>query len=74
MLQNASGNARIKINKNCEYLIKDLERVSFKKGSRMIEKADLELTHMSDALGYLVYQIAPIGYDPNEQTGAPTGA
>ena len=74
MLKNASGNARIKINKNCEHLIKDLERVSFKKGSRMIEKADLELTHMSDALGYLVYYIAPIGYDPNEKTGAPTGA
>lgn len=73
MLHNAADERRIKINKKCKYLIKDLERVSFKKGGRIIEKADLELTHMSDALGYLVYAIAPLGYDPNEISEAPVG-
>ena len=73
MLQNAADKRRLKINKKCEFLIKDFERVSFKKGSSMIEKSDLELTHLSDALGYLVYGIAPIGYDPNERSGAPSG-
>ncbi|MBQ3350244.1 MAG: hypothetical protein IJG38_07580 [Thermoguttaceae bacterium] len=71
MLRSAAGKRRILVNKQCEFLIKDFERVSFKPGTKFIEKSDLELTHMSDALGYLVHAIAPVGYDPQEGFGKP---
>ena len=71
LLKNAAGQVRMKINKRCERLIKDLECVSFCDGSRDIEKGNKDLTHMSDALGYIIHQICPIGYDPNAEISLP---
>jgi hypothetical protein len=42
-------------------LVKDLEQVAFKEGTRDIEKKDPELTHSSDAFGYYVYRVARLG-------------
>jgi phage terminase large subunit len=55
MLHNALGQRRLIINPRCKVLIRDLERVSFKEGTKQIDKTtDKQLTHMSDALGYLI--------------------
>ena len=49
---------KILINKKCINLIKDFERVKFvNTGSFEIDKSNKELTHMSDALGYMVHYI-----------------
>lgn len=72
LLKNAAGIVRLRINKKCIHLIKDLEWVSFSSGNRDIDKSNPELTHMSDALGYIIFQIAPIGYNPDSHAGVPT--
>jgi PBSX family phage terminase large subunit len=52
---------RIKINPKCVKLIADLERVQWDKtGSDLDEGKDRQLTHISDALGYLAYRILPM--------------
>ena len=48
--QLAKGN--LHIDPKCKLLIKDLEQVCNKEGSRDIDKSNKELSHMSDALGY----------------------
>ena len=58
-VNNLLNKGRLKIDKKCEYLIKDLERVSLDKYGE-IDKSDTNLTHMSDALGYMVYRLFPI--------------
>ena len=73
MLMSASGKVRLHINERCTSLITDFERVTYKPGSRMIEKGDLSLTHTSDALGYLVYYIAPLGYTSYTMMGGTPG-
>lgn len=45
----------------CPWLIRDLERVAFKRGTRVIDKSDPELTHASDGFGYMVHKLARIG-------------
>ncbi len=60
-LQPADGEARLgsrlKIDPRCRELIKDLEQVAYKEGSQVIDKdKDPRRTHLSDALGYLVWQ------------------
>jgi hypothetical protein len=41
----------------CKELIKDFEQVIFKENSQVIDKdRDPRRTHLSDALGYLVWQ------------------
>ena len=41
----------------CRELIKDFEQVAYKDGSQAIDKdRDPKRTHLSDALGYLVWQ------------------
>ena len=40
------------IDPSCRLLIKDLEQVCNKEGTRDIDKSNKELSHMSDALGY----------------------
>ncbi len=42
-------------------LVRDLEQVAFKEGTRDIEKKDPKLTHSSDAFGYYVYKVARLG-------------
>lgn len=56
MLCNAKNERRLFINPDkCKHVIRDLEQVSYKEGSTVIDKAkDYSLTHASDALGYMV--------------------
>jgi len=51
---------RIIIDPSCVHLIKDLEQVSFKEGTNLPETKDQTLTHISDALGYLVHWAFPL--------------
>ena len=46
----AKGN--IVIDPKCKGLIRDLEQVVNKQGTRDIDKSNKTLTHLSDALGY----------------------
>ena len=52
--------ARIIIHPRCKNLIKDLEQVTFKEGTNLPETKDQTLTHISDALGYLVHWAFPL--------------
>ena len=46
------------ISRHCKRLIKDFERVKFvNTGAFELDKKDKELTHISDALGYMVYYL-----------------
>jgi len=53
-LRTADGYIRLLIAPKCKYLIKDLFSVTWKEGERTQDKKNPELTHMSDALGYLL--------------------
>lgn len=53
-LCNDLGIRRLFVNKNCTHTDKDLSRVKWKDGRREIDKATLDLTHISDAIGYYV--------------------
>ena len=56
-LRNADGVRQLLIHPKCGELIKDFEQVSFKENSQVIDKEkDSKRTHLSDALGYLVWQ------------------
>jgi hypothetical protein len=56
-LRNAAGQIGMRISPRCKELIKDLEQVTYKAGSTVIDKErDLKRTHLSDALGYLLWQ------------------
>jgi hypothetical protein len=56
-LRSASGAAVLVVDPKCRELIKDLEQVSFKQDSYQIDKdRDRQRTHLSDALGYLLWQ------------------
>lgn len=57
MLKNAAGEQRLSIDPKCAELIADLVEVSYKPGATIIDKtSDPKRTHLSDALGYLVWQ------------------
>jgi hypothetical protein len=58
-LCNAAGLVGIQVDPKCKRLVKDLEQVAWKADAngRMtgeIDKSNAELTHVSDALGYLI--------------------
>jgi hypothetical protein len=56
-LRTANGDIRLLVSPKCTELIKDLEEVVFKPGTTAIDKdRDSKRTHLSDALGYLVWQ------------------
>ena len=56
-LCSASGELRMLVNTKCKELIKDFEQVSYKADSNAIDKEkDRRRTHLSDALGYLLWQ------------------
>ena len=47
----------MRVSPKCVELIKDLEEVVYKNGSTLIDKErDPKRTHLSDALGYLLWQ------------------
>jgi hypothetical protein len=59
MLRNNEGERRLLVNPCCKQLIRDLERVSWKADSHdnllpQLDKTNPGLTHVSDALGYLI--------------------
>ncbi len=57
MLRPAAGERRLVIHPRCRELILDLEQVAYKPGSAVIDKEkDPRRTHLSDALGYLIWQ------------------
>jgi hypothetical protein len=59
MLRNDQGERRLLVNPRCKHLIRDLERVSWKADGHdnllpQLDKTNPELTHSTDALGYLI--------------------
>jgi hypothetical protein len=57
-LQDASGETTLTVAPDCEELIKDLEEVLFKPNEGVIDKSrDPKRTHVSDALGYLLWEV-----------------
>lgn len=55
MICNSKGERRLFVNPECKTLISDFEQVSYKQGRTEIDKTkDLNLTHASDALGYMI--------------------
>jgi hypothetical protein len=66
-LRSRDGERRLLIDPRCTELIRDLEEVVLIEGTMIIDKTkDPRRTHLSDALGYLVWQEQryrePIGY------------
>ncbi len=56
-LRTAAGEKHLLVDRGCVELIKDLEEVSYRAESNVIDKdKDPQRTHLSDALGYLVWQ------------------
>jgi hypothetical protein len=56
-LRAANGEIRMLVDPRCKELIKDFEQVSYKADSNAIDKEkDRRRTHLSDALGYLLWQ------------------
>jgi hypothetical protein len=56
-LRNARGEVQLFVNPKCGELIDDLEQVSYQEDSTQIDKdKDRKRTHLSDALGYLIWQ------------------
>ena len=51
---------RIVIDPKCVKLIRDLEQVAYKEGTNLPDTSDKTVTHISDALGYLVHYTFPI--------------
>lgn len=57
MFESADGQVRLLINGKCKELIKDFEQVCYQANTAMIDKSsDPKRTHLSDALGYLIWQ------------------
>jgi hypothetical protein len=56
-LESAAGERSLQMRPGCKELIKDFEQVIYKENSLAIDKErDPRRTHLSDALGYLVWQ------------------
>jgi hypothetical protein len=54
----ADGERALTVRRKCTELIKDLEQVTYKENSQVIDKErDPKRTHLSDALGYLLWQL-----------------
>jgi len=56
-LKSAAGERLLTVHPRCGELIRDFEQVTYKEGSGVVDKdRDPKRTHLSDALGYLVWQ------------------
>jgi hypothetical protein len=56
-LKNANGERRLFVDRRCRQMVKDFEEVCYKPDSGQIDKEhDAARTHLSDALGYLLWQ------------------
>jgi len=57
MLQNADGETTLYLDPKCRGLAADFEELSYKEGSTVPDKdRDPLRSHLSDALGYLLWQ------------------
>ncbi len=63
LLRSASGVTRVVVDEKCAELIKDFEQVAFKEDTFTIDKdRDRMRTHISDALGYVLWEkFEPMG-------------
>lgn len=67
-LEAADGKRSVAIHPQCKELVKDFEQVTYKENSAVIDKdRDSKRTHLSDALGYLVWQECRGGIKPGER-------
>jgi PBSX family phage terminase large subunit len=67
-LKPAEGDVRLTVDARCKELIKDLEQVAYKENTQVIDKdRDPRRTHLSDALGYLVWQELRVGEKVGER-------
>jgi Terminase large subunit, T4likevirus-type, N-terminal len=55
-LKNANGERRLFVDRRCKQMVKDFEEVCYKPDSGQVDKDDPARTHLSDALGYLLWQ------------------
>jgi hypothetical protein len=56
-MKSAAGKIKLLVDPRCKELIMDLEQVCFKENSNLIDKdRDRMRTHLSDALGYVLWQ------------------
>ncbi len=63
-----NGASPVLIDPRCRELVKDFEQVTYKENSQVIDKErDPRRTHLSDALGYLVWQECRGGMMPGER-------
>ncbi len=68
-LRSASGEKHLFIHRKCVELVKDLEEVSYKPDTTLIDKdKDPRRTHLSDALGYLLWQECRPGREAGERS------
>jgi hypothetical protein len=58
-VNSALEKGKILIMDNCKYLIRDFEQVILNEYGE-IDKSNLDLTHISDAAGYLIYKYFPL--------------
>jgi hypothetical protein len=67
-LCSAEGSRTLLVDPRCVELIRDFEQVSYKENSQVVDKEkDPRRTHLSDALGYLVWQAFGDGRKIGEQ-------
>lgn len=67
-LAGAGGEAPLRVDPRCKELVKDFEQVIYKENSQVIDKErDSQRTHLSDALGYLVWQECRGGMQAGER-------
>ena len=67
-LESAAGERKLVVHPRCKELIKDFEQVMYKENSQVIDKdRDPKRTHLSDALGYLAWQVCRPGMKIGEQ-------
>ena len=67
-LSGNGGEPQVQIDPRCRELVKDFEQVTYKENSQVIDKErDSRRTHLSDALGYLVWQECRGGMMPGEK-------
>ena len=59
-VNNQLSKNNIIVDPKCKGLIKDLEQVSNKEGTREIDKSNQHLTHLSDAFGYFINWEYPV--------------
>lgn len=69
-LRSAAGEVELLVDPKCKELIKDFEQVCYKEDSTQIDKdRDRQRTHLSDALGYLLWQEYRPGAHVGERRG-----